>query len=86
MKQEAILFTKENAAMIVEHLDDYRTVEDLLEDYNYMLEAHGTVVLGRDILDETFASVSYVITQSYFKANHPDIQLNDKTFTFTYEF
>lgn len=86
MIQDAILFTKDNADMIVAHLTDYRTVDDLLEDYNYMFETHDVLVLGRDTNSHDFANVSYVVTQSMFKANQPNIQLNDQTFIYVYSF
>lgn len=82
MIQEAILFTKDNAAMIVEHLDDTDTVEMLMEDYGYMLDTHDILVLCRSILDgDDFACVSYVVTVPMFITNNPGHELNDKTFT-----
>lgn len=85
MIQEAILFTKQNAEMIVEHLSDGTTVEDLLQDYGYLFETSETLVLGMDVLYDGFSCVSYVVHPSYYEANN-DAELNDKTFTKVNEF
>lgn len=82
MIQKAILLTKNNLETAVAPLNEHDTVEDFLESYGYMLEAHGAVVLCKEILDEEWTSVGYVVTESMFKANQPDIEINDKTYTY----
>lgn len=81
MRQEAILFTRINAVKIAADLNDYPTAEELLEDYKYELEAHHVVVLVRDILDDGFSSVSYVVTQNLFERNNPGITISTEHFT-----
>ena len=81
MHQDAILFTRINAAMIAETLTNY-TTQDLLEDYGYELEAHHVVVLARDVQDGGFVSVSYIVTPEMFETNNPGIKLSTEHFTF----
>lgn len=85
MIQYAILFHKDNAEQIAAELD-YVTTETLLEEYNHMLESHGTVVLFKDLLDNGTPMLNGVIYPAYFRANFPGIELNDKTFTETNRF
>ena len=85
LTQLAILVTKDDVAELVKSLDDYKTTEQFIEDYDYMFEAHGTVVVGIDMLDDlegTFL-VSYVVTQSMFEAqNHKlDVPLSRNQFS-----
>lgn len=80
MNQEAILFTRINAANIAANLNDY-TAQDLLEEYEWMLQIHHVLVLARDILDDGFASISYVVTREMFETNNPGIQISTETFT-----
>lgn len=81
MKQEAILFTRINAADIAANLNDYPNAQALLEDYEYMLEDHHVLVLARDILDDGFACVSYVVIRQMFETNNPGITLSTEHFT-----
>lgn len=81
MLQRAILLNKNNAAAIVETLDEYDSVEDFIEDYKYMLNLHGTVVLVKDTISTGFSSVSYVVTRSTFEANNGPVPLSTTSFT-----
>lgn len=80
MKQEAILFTASNAALIATQLNDY-TAQELLEEYDDWMLTHHEVVLARDVLSTGFASISYVVTRDMFERNNPGITLNATTFT-----
>lgn len=80
MNQEAILFSRINAADIAAQLSDY-TADELLEEYEYMLKTHYFLVLARDVLPGGFASVSYVVTREMFDTNNPGIQLTTEHFT-----
>jgi hypothetical protein len=86
MLQQAIVFTKENASAIAETLIEYPTAQDLLADYEYMFNKDMPLVLGRDTMSDGVSVLSYVITESYFRANNPDIQLNDHTFVTVRQF
>lgn len=81
MIQEAITFTRINAPDIAAKLTDY-TAEELLEEYEEMLEIHHILVLARDVLDSGFASISYVVTQGMFETNNPGIKLTTERFTY----
>lgn len=85
MKQEAILFTRDNADIVAAKLDDFNTAEMLTEEYKWMLDRYPTLVLCRDILIDRSSLLSYVVVPGMFEKNWPDITLNDKTFTFVRE-
>ena len=81
MIKYAILFTKDNAAEIAAQVHFY-TAEEIMTDYGYMLgNESGTAALFMDKLSSGELVLGGVISMSYFKANHPDVQINDKTFT-----
>lgn len=86
MLQEAIIFTKDNAEFITNTLIDYTDPAVLLAEYEYMFAKNTTLVLAKDTMRDGQSCLSYVLSMSYFRANNPDIQLNDQTFTKVYEF
>lgn len=82
MKQDAIIFTRINAAKIAAELEDFNTEEMLLEEYKWMLKDHHILVLTRDILADGTPLLSYVVTRQMFETNNPGIELTTEHFTF----
>lgn len=85
MLNQAIIFTKDNVSTITDTLIDYTDPAELLAEYQWMLNKHGHLVLGKDVMLDGIAVLSYVITESMFRANQPDVKLNDQSFTTVYE-
>lgn len=81
MKQDAIIFTRLNADQIAASLTTPYTKEELLEEYEWMLDRHHILVLARDVLDDGFAAISYVVVREMFERNYPDIKLTTERFT-----
>lgn len=85
MDQFAIILTPENAEMIAGKLDDGHTVEDLMTEINYLYLRGKEVVLGIDVLDNGFTSVSYMISRNLFEArNDNNVILNTEEFEYVW--
>lgn len=80
MKQEAIIFTRDNADTIAARLIEY-TAEELIDEYKWMLKDNPALVLARDVLDDGVGVLSYVVTRDMFERNNPGIQLTAGHFT-----
>jgi len=78
-KQQAIIFTKDNANLIADSLSFY-TAKDLLDDYGYMLKPGTVLILVRDVMDDGTKLVSHVVTMSMFLANAKAETLSDSDF------
>jgi hypothetical protein len=85
LHQQAIIFTQNNAKLITDTLIDYTDPQMLLAEYEHMFDKNMPLVLGKDVLADGQACLSYVVTMSYFRANNPDAQLNDQTFVTVYK-
>jgi len=85
MLNQAIIFTQDNAKLITDTLIDYTDPYVLLAEYEYMFEKNNKLVLAKDVMGDGQAVLSYVVTESMFRANNPAIELNDQTFTTVYE-
>ena len=85
MLNQAIIFTQNNASLIADSLIDYTTAQDLLDAYDSMFANNTKLVLARDVLSDGQSVVSYVVTESMFRANNPDIQLSHLHFTTVYK-
>lgn len=79
MRQQAIIFTKDNASLIAD-LVDHTTPEELLEDYGYMLNPSTMIILVRSLFDDGVSVVSHVVTMSMFFANATASTLSDTEF------
>jgi hypothetical protein len=78
-KQEAIIFTKDNAELIAGQLA-YTTAQDLLDDHDYLFQPGTVLVLVRDVFDDGLTLLSHVVTMSMFLANATASELSDSTF------
>lgn len=79
-KQQAIIFTKDNAELIAK-LTNLYTAKDLLDDYGYMFnEKNTSLVLVADVMDSGEVLVSHVVTHSMFNANATAPLLTDVAF------
>lgn len=84
MQQLAIAFNKNNADIVAAGLDDF-SASELLEEYDWMLNTHTNLVLCKNVLDDGYSLLSYVVTVDMFEKNAGTIHavtLNDKTYTF----
>jgi len=79
LKQQAIIFTKDNANLIADQVS-YTTAEELMDDYGYMFQTGTVLVLVRNIFDDGVAIVSHVVRMSMFLANATAETLSDTDF------
>jgi hypothetical protein len=81
IQQQAILFTKNNADLIADQLS-YTTAQDLLDEYEALLDKFETLVLVRDMLDNGVTPLSHVVTISMFYANATATRLAENYFEY----